>query len=187
MHLFSWTHKANPHSGSIRDRVLHLKYTHTPRYTQSRYMEQPANSKQVFTYVYTKYEPETLRPPLDASVNALLLLLKCWSVSLVSLWPPQTVGCQTPLFMEFSRQNNAVGCHFLFQRIFPTEPSNLGLPHCRQILYHLNHQGSPRSYLKVHFCYGSGRDTPWNKRCTQCIPVLRTQGPTVNYSAIMNK
>ena len=30
----------------------------------------------------------------------------------------------------------------LLQGIFPTEGSNLGLPHCRQILYHLSHQGS---------------------------------------------
>ena len=35
-----------------------------------------------------------------------------------------------------------MGCHFLLQRIFPTQGSNLGLPHCRQMLYHLRHQGS---------------------------------------------
>ena len=27
--------------------------------------------------------------------------------------------------------------------IFPTQELNLGLPHCRQILYQLSHQGSP--------------------------------------------
>ena len=31
--------------------------------------------------------------------------------------------------------------------IFPTQGSNLGLLHCRQILYHLSHQGSP--YLQL--------------------------------------
>ena len=33
--------------------------------------------------------------------------------------------------------------------IFPTKGSNPGLPHCRQILYHLNQQGTPeiRWYL----------------------------------------
>ena len=30
-----------------------------------------------------------------------------------------------------------------FQGIFPTQGSNPGLLHCRQILYHLSHQGSP--------------------------------------------
>ena len=46
--------------------------------------------------------------------------------------------------MEFPRQEyTGVGCHSLLQGIFPTQGSNLGLPHCRQILYHLSHQGSP--------------------------------------------
>ena len=36
-----------------------------------------------------------------------------------------------------------MGCHFLLQGIFPTQGSNSGLPHCRQMLYHLSHQGSP--------------------------------------------
>ena len=30
------------------------------------------------------------------------------------------------------------------QGIFPTQGSNPGLPHYRQILYHLSHRGSPR-------------------------------------------
>ena len=32
----------------------------------------------------------------------------------------------------------------LLQRIFPTQGLNPGLPHCRQILYQLSHQGSPQ-------------------------------------------
>ena len=32
--------------------------------------------------------------------------------------------------------------YFLLQGIFPTHGSNLGILHCRQILYHLNHHGS---------------------------------------------
>ena len=40
-------------------------------------------------------------------------------------------------------QNTAVGCHSLLQGIFLTQGSNLGLLHCRQILYPLSHQGSP--------------------------------------------
>ena len=34
-------------------------------------------------------------------------------------------------------------CHFLLQGIFPTQGSNSGLPHCRQTLYRLSHQGNP--------------------------------------------
>ena len=33
-------------------------------------------------------------------------------------------------------------CHALFQGIFPTQGSNPSFPHCRQILYHLSHQGN---------------------------------------------
>ena len=40
-------------------------------------------------------------------------------------------------------KNTGVGCHALLQGIFPTQGINPGLPHCRQILYHLSHQGSP--------------------------------------------
>ena len=41
-------------------------------------------------------------------------------------------------------KNTGVGCHFLLRGIFPTQESNLNLPHllhCRQILYPLSHLG----------------------------------------------
>ena len=41
-------------------------------------------------------------------------------------------------------KNTRVGCHSLLQGIFLTQGLNLGLLHCRQILYRMNHQGSPR-------------------------------------------
>ena len=34
-------------------------------------------------------------------------------------------------------------CYSLLQGIFPTQGLNLGFQRCRQILYHLSHQGSP--------------------------------------------
>ena len=40
-------------------------------------------------------------------------------------------------------KNTGVGCHFILQGIFLTQESNPGLLHCKQILYHLSHQGSP--------------------------------------------
>ena len=36
-------------------------------------------------------------------------------------------------------------CHSLLQGIFPTQGLNPGLPHCRQILYHLSRHGSLKS------------------------------------------
>ena len=40
-------------------------------------------------------------------------------------------------------QNTGVGSLSLLQRIFPTQGSNPGLPHCRRIFYQLSHKGSP--------------------------------------------
>ena len=40
-------------------------------------------------------------------------------------------------------QNTGVGGLSLLQGIFPTQESNQGLLHCRQILYQLRYQGSP--------------------------------------------
>ena len=45
---------------------------------------------------------------------------------------------------DYPGKNTAVGCHFLLQGIFPTRGSNLGLPHCMQILYSLSHQDSTK-------------------------------------------
>ena len=42
-----------------------------------------------------------------------------------------------------------VGCHALLQEIFPTQGSNPGLPHCRQILYRLSHEGNPQHELGI--------------------------------------
>ena len=49
-------------------------------------------------------------------------------------------------------QNTGVGSHSLLQEIFPTQGSNPGLLHHRQILYQLIHQGSPQPYYSF-YCY----------------------------------
>ena len=54
-------------------------------------------------------------------------------------------GLQPPRLLhpwDFSGKSTGVGCYFLLQGVFPTQGSNLGLPHCRQMLYHLSQQGS---------------------------------------------
>ena len=54
---------------------------------------------------------------------------------------PWTVACQAALSMRSPGKNTGVGCHSLLQGIFLTQGSNPGLPHCRQMLYPLSHQG----------------------------------------------
>ena len=51
---------------------------------------------------------------------------------------PWTVTRQAPC--DSPGQNTGVGCHFLLQGIFPTQGSNMGLLHYRQILYQMSHQ-----------------------------------------------
>ena len=58
---------------------------------------------------------------------------------------PWTVAHQAPLSMGFSRQEYWSGFPFPSPGDLPGQESNPGLPYCRQILYHLSHQGSPSS------------------------------------------
>ena len=72
----------------------------------------------------------------------------------------------------FSRQEYWGGLHALHQGIFPTQKSNPGLPHCKQILNSLSHQGS--SVIKNLLCCGFDpwvRKIPW-RRAQQATPVF---------------
>ena len=62
------------------------------------------------------------------------------SDSSVTQW---AVACQPPRPWNSSGKNTKVGSHSILQGIFQTQRSNSSLLHCRQILYHLSHQGSP--------------------------------------------
>ena len=64
------------------------------------------------------------------------------SLSRVQLFATSwTAAYQTPPSWDFPGKRTGVGCHFLLQGIFPTQGLNPGLPHCRQTLYCLSHQG----------------------------------------------
>ena len=52
-------------------------------------------------------------------------------------------------------QNTRVGSLSLLQGILPTQGSNPGLPHCRQILYQLSHKASPHSQERPSFSSGT--------------------------------
>ena len=55
-------------------------------------------------------------------------------------------------------KNTEVGCHSLLQGIFPIQGSNPCLLHCRQIPYHLSHQGS---YCVLSHSVMFDSATPW--------------------------
>ena len=59
---------------------------------------------------------------------------------------------------------------FPFSRgIFPTQGLNPGLPHCRQILYQLSHQGSPKILEWVAYPFARGSSQPRNQSGLFCI------------------
>ena len=66
-------------------------------------------------------------------------------------------------------QKSGVGSLFLLQGIFPTQGSNPGLPHCRQILYQLSRTGSPKilEWVAYPFCSRSSQPRNWTRvSCT---------------------
>ena len=62
-----------------------------------------------------------------------------------------------------------MGSLSLLQGIFPTQRSNPGLPHCRWIVYQLNHKGSSRILEWVAYPFLSGSLQPRNRTRVSCI------------------
>ena len=62
-----------------------------------------------------------------------------------SLWPHRLQPTRPLCPWDFPGKSTGVGWHFLLQEIFQSQELNPGLPHCRQMLYHLSHQG--HSYI----------------------------------------
>ena len=71
--------------------------------------------------------------------------------------------------MEFSRPAYWSGSLSFLQGIFPTQASNPGLLHCRQILYQLSHKGSPGILEWVAYPFSSGTFQPRNQTGVSCI------------------
>ena len=75
---------------------------------------------------------------INSEVCVCVLVTQSWP----SLCDPR--DCSSPGFSVHQNspsQNTGVGSHSLLHGIILTQGWNLGLLHCRQILYHLNHQG----------------------------------------------
>ena len=89
--------------------------------------------------------------------NSLPLRLQGWkwkwsrSVESDSLRPQGLQPTRLLCPWDFPSKGTRVGCHFLLQGIFPTQGSNPGLLHRRQMLYHLSHRGwlQKKTWLKT--------------------------------------
>ena len=73
-------------------------------------------------------------------VNPWLIHVNVWQKPLQYC---KVISLQLIKISEKKKKNTVVDCYSLLQGIFPTQELNLSLLHCRQILYHLSHQGSP--------------------------------------------
>ena len=82
-----------------------------------------------------------------------------------TLWDPIYSPWNSP------DQNTGVGSLSLLQRIFPTQGSNPGLLHCRQILHQLSHQVNPRILEWVAYPFSSGSSQPRNRTVVSCTEV----------------
>ena len=110
-----------------------------------------------------------------------------------SLWPH---GVYCP--WNSPGQNTTVASLSLLQGIFPTQRSNLGLWHCRWILYQLSHQGSPWIWELDHkaecqridpcelWCWRGLLRIPWTaRRSNQSI--LKEINPEYSLEGLMLK
>ena len=94
----------------------------------------------------------TLCNPLDYTVHGILQArILEWVAFPISRGSSQSIKLRSPTLQVDSLpaepqgkpKNTGVGSLSFFQWIFPTQESNRGLLHCKQILYQLSYQGSP--------------------------------------------
>ena len=98
--------------------------------------------------------------------------------SCLTLWDP--MDCSPPgssVQGDSPSRNTAVGCHVFLPMISPTQESNPGLPHCRQILYRLSHQGSP--WILEWVAYPFPEDLP--------DPGIGPRSPTLQADSLLSE
>ena len=72
----------------------------------------------------------------------MLVAQSCLTLQLHGLQPTKLLSP-----WDFPGKDTGMGHHFLLQGIFPTQGSNVGLLHCRQILYQLSYKGNPANRI----------------------------------------
>ena len=95
----------------------------------------------------------TLCNPVNGSMLGFPVLLYLEAMYLVTqlcltLWNPMDYSPPgSSVYGDSPGKNTGVGCHPFLQGIFLTQELNQGLLHCRQIVYWLSHQESPKEWL----------------------------------------
>ena len=115
-----------------------------------------------------------------------------------TLWDP--MDCSLPgSSVQGVLQARVLACWQLFPSPgdLPNLVSNPGLPHCRQILYHLSHQGSPKILEWAAYPFSRGifsiQESSWDLlHCRRFLYELRYEGSayyniTVNNSVCVQQ
>ena len=100
-----------------------------------------------WNWSYCPFHFSSQRLIYSMSSRAIYSVCVCVLVAQLCLTLCNPIDCSPPgssIHGDSPVKNTEVGFHALLQGIFPTQGSNPGLLHCRWILYHLSHQGSPR-------------------------------------------
>ena len=77
-----------------------------------------------------------------------MIVLSCSDCCVRLFVTPLTVARQALLPMGILQARILEWVALFSPGIFPTQGLNPGLPHCRQILYHLSHQGNPNYMIR---------------------------------------
>ena len=144
--------------------------TEVTQQQQTKNTKKPKKQRKIYIYVCIT-ESLCCTPETNTTlyINFFFKSFSCirffaTSWTIYSPWnsPGQNTGVFCILFciLEYSLS--------LLQWIFPTQGSNPGLPHCRLILYQLNHKGSPHYYtsIKKRKLLGILWQSQWSGLCT---------------------
>ena len=115
----------------------------------------------LFCRIWNPYQVKEVNCMCSEALDLRLCVLVAQSCS--TLCDLMNCSCQAPLSLEFSRQEYWSGLPFPSPGDLPDQESNPDLLHCRQILYHLSHQGNP-SLIKgftILFIFSKKRLLVW--------------------------
>ena len=112
------------------------------------------------------------------------LCLALCSVAQLCLTLCDTIDCSLPVSSVHGilpSKNTGVGSYSLLQEIFTTQGLNPCLLHCKQILYHLSHQVSPKEV----YCGGEGEGIILEKRSRKKMGRILLYGLLYFLTALM--
>ena len=134
-----------------KPQILHSEFLPFPHPTLSQHYilfthVVPVNSISARALHWSNFPlPSMSSQEVPSSLQTTLKVKALVTQSCPALCNPMDCSPPGRLFCAWDSpgKNTGAGCLSLFQGILPSQGSNLGALHCRQILYHLSHQGNP--------------------------------------------